>query len=672
MTLPNRTFALLLVLVIGSACSESSPQSVAPPTGQTPPLGTGGDPDASGPADDTAPPEDDAAPTADQGEPPVTGPGVLTFQAATGSTGAACKHTSTPDASTTCAFVQPPEVPMALAVLFQDASGRPIEGGSIQFATEAPAHVAKLSGAVVYTGADGRAQVTLQTFPDSTGTIVVTAAVMDDPRVPTLRFEVLMATGSKPPLVVTLTYGGLKPLNVFDARLFLQEGGKPTCADIHPDTPGLKPQPVMSVGPWTLAQAWTVATLPGLDTAPGGQQTWLVQVLGPSGQPTVAHGCAAATVTKGQTTQTTLTISDLPLTFTGKYLVETTMDAHTGLPGTAGGIVSTLVDLFDTPGETAILTACANASGTLDIVCGFLVDSCNAGEPGCKKGLKLGATGIVAASAADSYFNTLIAENLGTGILFTGDSLVSILKHLTFRSTIDLQAEPSQPVQGKGAAFPQGSATDTWEYMLFVWKFGKECPPDDDQCGLEIVKLSDIFGQTPFSPMGGGVTPDEKLWLDAHPVPGLSFGTLIDFLVEKKLLPLIFGTVQGGFLVDTYDELVHILFGDSLCLDYDDCCEYFATKIQDSVPSYVVPFIPAACELAIDAIVSYVKSTMVGIGGQLTVATPLGAPCPAADKNGDRSVDALGSKPGPCTWDAQFSFQGGPWSPASTWFGARK
>ena len=79
----------------------------------------------------------------------------------------------------------------------------------------------------------------------------------------------------------------------------------------------------------------------------------------------------------------------------------------------------------------------------------------------------------------------------------------------------------------------------------------------------ESVKLSDIYGVSPFSALSAGVTTNDEFWVDVAAVPGFIYGKILNFLI-KRVLPLLFGdgtkTSFRGLLpaINTYEKLISI------------------------------------------------------------------------------------------------------------------
>lgn len=622
--------------------------------------------------DEATPPQDGGPPPADT-PPPPPGQNTLAFQYTTDGTGQPC--------STTCTQPMATGETFEVAVVYTAEDGSPIAESLVTFTTTAAEGELKLGAKNAYTNDLGKTSVPVTAGPDGDGKYEVRVSVGGDPNAGTLIQQIFIGKAATPPLKVTLSYQGTQNVPAYEVRLFLREGGKPLCSDIHPDAPGLKPTPVLVEQDIGAAQPVVFAALPGLESA--GTQTWMAQVLGPSGGLPSVAGCRDdAMVTHGETTEIEVTVADLPKKFAGTYDAVTWADMYTGLSGTAGDILELLVGLFDKPGQTAILWACAAPSGDLATVCGVLVS-----------GGQLSAAGIALADTADELFLELMADNLPTGVFFTGTSLADLLKAMRFGSVLTFDAEPE--LAGGGSAeptFPALATHEEWTTATFQWKFDKTlCPPGTEDCP-KTVKLEEVYG-TKLTADGfqAGVTADDALFIAPHPVPGFNYGVLVNFLLEKQILPLAFGDgteagPQGGNLpkIDSYDKVIATIFGDKWCLYNDDCCDFFIEKegVQQFIADYTFgnPLLQAiaeaialgACAAAPSAGGSWIRNQVNQLGANLEVGTPAGAACPALDFDNDRSIDNFGTEDQKCTWDFSFELAGEPFNPNNTWTAKHK
>ena len=559
-----------------------------------------------------------------------------------------------------------------LAVRYLDAAGQPKVDAQIKWSIDVPDTLARLSALSTYTGADGVAKVQLRSF-DAGGTATVTAKVSSDPDAGEVTFVAVYGIPAKPVLLVSHEYVGNAGIASFSLRLFRAEGGASSCGSVHPDAGGQQPQPDLVTGPYGFGQQAQLFELPGLEA--DGEQVWTVQFVGPADAATVrAVGCAdAVRVKAGETAAKLVYVLDLPPRFRGDYRAETRADLVSGTSGTLGSIIGGITELFTEPGALMLKWACANASGTLGTVCGYLVTG--SGNPT--------VIGGIVVDAANAGFQALTAATLGNNVQVSGQTISEVLKDLRFLSNLTLDTEPSVPSSGfDGAMFPSGAAAEVWTHVRLHWKFSPDCKNTGDlqNCGWKNIPLEEIYGFRPSAPLSAGVDYGLALHIANHEVSGMTYGPLINALLERELLPLIFG--DGTALlpanfgygnnehlppIDSWEDLISTVLGDQYCLYFNDCCDYFAARLEDQVPAWVAFFLPEACEAAIPAAANLIRNQLASLDGSMHVGTPDAQGCASYDGNSDRWVDSWGSPSVPCPWDLWFPYNSSTFSPDSDW-----
>jgi len=569
-----------------------------------------------------------------------------------GSDGAACVQT--------CSWNLTAGDERELAVVYRDALGQPRVDVAVKWSTDAPEGLARLSALSTYTGADGVARVTLRSF-DLPGTAVVSARITSDPDAGEVLFTTTYVLPPNPVLLLSHEYVGQAGIASFSLRLFRDDDGAYSCGAIHPDAGGTEPTPDLTLGPYAFGQQARLMDLP--DLATDGEQYWTAQFVGPDDAAVPkAVGCVDhIRVVPDATAAELVYILDLPPRFRGSYRAETRMDLVSGTSGTFGSIVSAIVQLFTEPGALVLKWACQNSSGTLGTVCDYLVDE--SGDPTI--------VGGVVVEAANAGFATLISSAVGSNVQVNGQTISEVLKDLRLLSDLGLVSEPSVPKVGfDGALFPAGDASEVWTHVRFRWKYSPDCKNagNAQECGWSNMPLEEIYGFRPNATLEAGIGYDLDLHITKHEVPGLTYGPLVNAILEKKLLPLIFGDGTEGLPpIDSWDDLIATLLGDQYCLYYDDCCDYFAYRVEDNVPVWVAPFVPAACEAAIPAAANLIRNQISSLDGAMHVGTPVGDGCPFYDGNEDRWVDAWGNASAPCAWDLSFPYNGSEFAPDTDW-----
>ncbi|MCC6624366.1 MAG: Ig-like domain-containing protein [Deltaproteobacteria bacterium] len=639
-----RSSILPVVVVLAAACGDDEK-----PKNTTDAADTGG-PDTEAPVDtwvapDTEPP--DVAPAAN-----VLGyaPSMI------GSNGVVC--------TTSCAMRQEAGANLELAVVYRDAQGTPLVDRNVSFdAGDAPEDVARLSALSGLTDANGVARVTLRTY-GLPGSVTVTARVASDPDAGAREFVVTLEVAPAPDLAASFEYLGNTPAADFKLKLFEKQAGGPSCASIYPDSRDGNRAPDLTQGPYLLGQQARVATLPGLAAA--GTQTWLVQFVAPADGAPVASGCVEVVAQRGTTATAYVYVLDLPRRFQGDFGAVTRLDIVGGAEGTgAGTFLSTLTELFTRPGRLIVTSACRDADGILGDVCWWITNS--EGEPNF--------LGEVVTGAADAALLALFEAAVGENTQDATQLISEMLRDLRLLSIMRFAEEPATPEQGfEGAYFGAGKANEEWTHVRFRWKLDPSCKnsPNPQDCGWASIPLELIYGQRPTAALAAGVDMALALHVEVHPVPLLTYGPLINAITERYFLPLLF---EGGGdePVDSWDDFVAVLFGDRLCLQYDDCCEYFADRIYDSVPTYIYELAPQACEIAIPLVAAGIRAAMAQLAAPMHVGTSATTGgCMSQDATLDRWSDGYGTVTAPCEWELYFPTQSGTFYPDNDWRAVRQ
>jgi hypothetical protein len=587
---------------------------------------------------------------------PPTGANKLTFAKPVGSNGQPC--------STQCTELVAPASTVLLEVDYRTSANTPISNAAIVFNTTATVNTAFLSDSVVYTNQSGRAFVQLTAGAEASGTTTVTAQPLNDAQAGTLTFFIEFSQPAAPVLTVTHNYFGTKPITSLEVRLFYQQNGFPTCADVNPDSNTVLPTPAKTAGPIAIGQPATFTDLPGLQA--GITQQWTVQLIGPPGAVPVAVGCTAGVVvTHGQSQQITISVGDLPLRFKGSYAITTDMNMYDNLPSSGADAINTFLQVLTDPGTLVLIQTCDNASGITGTLCGLLLSN---GQP---SGIGLSLATLVNDKAA-----LIIQQQIGADGPTAAQHLVDMLKQMQLSSTITFQAEPVDSMQGgQSTAFPAGMSTEVWETATINWTLGKQCNPNDPNCGLETVPLASVYGSTPQAAFDASVNQSNGLSIAKHTVPLMTYGQLVNYVVEKKVVPHLFGDGTDGFpKVDTYENVAAIILGSKGCIpNYDQCCEEFKTKASAfSIPSFLLGTVKSVCLSSIPGVAGWMRNKMLALSAPLTIGTYPNTPCQAVDTTGDRNVNTLGSVQQKCQWEATFQMGNEVFQPASFWTGVRK
>jgi|GEM_PF-1503323 len=644
--------AVATFVVLASACGDdggSKPQNLLPDvTAEVVDTTT---PVTSGPVDTETPEQEFIQP----------GPNALTYDPSmAGSNGLVC--------TTGCALRRIAGDDLELAVVYKTATGQPLQDVQIAWnAGDAPTDLARLNALSSFTDDNGVARVAVRSG-GLVGSATISAKVSGDSSIAALSFVISYDAPAQPDLAASFEYLGHEPFTTFQLRLFKQTNGSPSCAGVHPDADS-NLQPALTLGPLNQGQQARVATLPGL--AAERSQSWVVQFSGPhiadgttEGRVPLAVGCVDGVIASaGQTATALVYVLDLPKNFRGVYQIVTRLDTLSGGEGTAiGGILITLSELFTHPGRLLVVWACGgDPSGTLGTVCGWVTNS--SGEPNFLGG--------IITDAADAALLALFEEAVGPEIQDASELISEMLRDLRLVATTTLANEPSTSKPGfTGALFAPGDMHEEWTHVRFRWKFDPTCKnsPNPDDCGWTSIPLELVYGSRPTSDPEAGIDSNLALHVSPHAVPKLTYGPLINAIIEMRVLPLVFAS-GGDEPVDSWDDFVATLFGDRACLDYDDCCEYFADRLEGTAIAEFVSLETRAlaCEVAIPLVAGVIRNKLKNLDGALNLGTFPDQPCVAVDGDGDRWVDAYGAQGTPCRWDLYFPISGSQFRPDNDW-----
>ncbi|MEC9072118.1 MAG: hypothetical protein VX938_07055, partial [Myxococcota bacterium] len=461
-----------------------------------------------------------------------------------------------------------------LGVRLLNATGQPISSAGLSYVLTGTPGVVQLSSISTYTDLLGQAAVSASAIGGQ-GAVTVTVSVPGSPMIDPISFNVSVEVPDVPLLQVSYQYAGSTPNPTFDVEVYGPTNA-PTCAQVHPDSalPGLNPAAV--AGPLAAGNVAIFDTLPS--AANGAQASWTIQVLSPTGGPYNARGCITGIMTtEGETRDVTVQVGDMPLRYSGIYELTTTMDLMSGLSGSGAGAITNLIDLFSEPGKVVVLLACGSAGGTLGTLCDILVD-----------GDELSSAGAFVADAANDLFLDLMENVLGEQVMDAGQALGDMLRNVTFFSSLSLSTEPTSLAPGTSLQVVAGApAQEVWHTVQFVWETSNGCTGGGGNCVVVDADLGEIYGIPPAEALEVGLDPLNGLHISIHPVEDLTYGLLIDSLLEQGILPLLFGdgtetiqTPQGETInlppVDSWEDLASILLGNKECLAYDNCCDVLA------------------------------------------------------------------------------------------------
>ncbi len=610
-------------------------------------------------------PSDNAPFDKPDGTEPPDEVGQLLFVQPMGDDRVACDATVRPH----CTIIYQSFGERELEVLYT-VNGEPRSGKTVQFeiigAGEAPApsaEQASLEALSTYTTGDGIGRMEL-TIHDATEPFqfAVKVWVPSDRDAGTLYFDVLLDPKGQPPLTVVFEYNGRQRVEEVQVKLFRQDGAPRSvaCADL--DLDHLPTADV--IAPTTGLQQSAVFpndAFPNLETDT--PQRYTILAFGSRDDVARISGCndVDGEVRWNYGKTVILPLTDVPPRLVGVYEVKSEFDLVSALPDNVEVVVNTILGFFDNPAGQLVLLICqlGGQSGALNDLCGYVFT-----DPENPDINDLTMIGDVIVQILNALLQGILEDNGLGDILFVGRDIGDILKHLTFTSLIEFEEEPD-PLTG---LMPAAACHDDWQCVQYRWTYNvPNCPnPQQPDCGMNQfcfaaigmnVVTADFSAGVNVTESPTGLPPYSLLTVDPHGL-NIKYGMLMNYLIQKELLPLIAGDgSDGGPVIDSYEKFIKSLIAGKECLFLDTCCADFAASVLDQTGDVVSEtLIIGACEALVEYGSAYLENLLLGLDANtentFVIGTPSGDPCRIYDDNDDLVIDTLGKQTEPCRWDA--------------------
>lgn len=553
------------------------------------------------------------------------------------------------------------------------ACGAPVPGAAISWEiVNDTLQIGGLGGQITYTGTDGVSGNLVKNVKAAIGQFQVKVCVSGDADTACIYFNVAINPKGIAPLSVGFAdYKGIYPLiDTAKVYLFKQGGtGKPTCADL--DLANLPTATVVSPDVY-ITQTAVFSELPNLETEK--TQYYTVVGLARSGQgPVQAYACndKDGKVEWGGKKYVELSLVDIPPALKGSYDITNTFDLVSGLPDNVANVVYAIVGFFENPSAQIMLLICQAGGSTLEEFCGYLFQDPQ--NPDIKK---LKTTGDVVFKIINVVLIGLLEQNcpfddpsLCGKIYWTGKDVGDILTKFQLLSTLTFLQEPDE-----AGHLPAAACQEKWHTVRVRWTLGLDCPPADDNCGWKNLPLG---GQGLPDIITGNFEADlvqaSKLTIAPHTL-NFQYGALVNFAIEKLLLPQVFGDGTDGLpAVDSYEALIGSLLAGKECLIDDSCCATFAENVTSQTFGLTKNLVEGACQALITTGATYLRQQLLSLDAQpnnFTIGTK--SPCPAYDTDKNMTFDAFGKKTEQCEWDAQLVVGPTPYAPIGTFWGKAK
>jgi hypothetical protein len=521
---------------------------------------------------------------------------------------------------------------------------------------------AKSSG----TNPDGIASVKVSTYGVGGQFALKAKAVTKMTSVPPLYFDIVIQSKKGAPLTVKFKHDGATIFGLHKAYLFLQDDhGAPACGDL--DVNHLPPADKASAELTDITQTAQFTSF--ADLTP--ENPLMFTIIGTGynhNGPVLAFGCddLEGLVEFNKSTVVTIVMRDVPPQYKGKYEIINHFDMISALPDDIEIIVNTVIDFFNSPTAGLMKLTCIlkDQASVLEDLCDNFFN-----DPDDPQIDDLTMIGGIVQQVIDSILYSLLKDNVGGDILFTGKDVGNMLRDLEIHSTIDIKDEPDST-----GFIPKSLTAEEWHTVSIQWTLGEECNPMDPDCGQMSFSFNAIGQDVVISEFDAriGETPQDfmaaqfdKLLIYPHPL-NFKYGAFLNFMIEKFILPMVAGDGSDGMpVVDSYEKFFSSLVGGKQCLVLNDCCEVFSEAIAAEAGDWVKGMIKTGCDMLIPLAADYLRKFLLDLdadtGDTFTIATRDGQPCTLYDNDNNQVIDTWGKQDPPelrCMWDVLLKLGG--------------
>jgi hypothetical protein len=301
-----------------------------------------------------------------------------------------------------------------------------------------------------------------------------------------------------------------------------------------------------------------------------------------------------------------------PLDATGTYAMHSTFDLATNMPGTAGQVVTTIIQATDDPDDPT--------HWILDQIIAQLPD-------GTVTTILKDSEGFVAGYLNDRLLD--IAPDFVSTMVLVGHDFGTIAKNFGLNETLTLTG-------------PDGNYTAVHTVTGAHFKLGNQ--------EADYLLANYHVPNVVVSNVAVTMDPTGQLTIAAHNVP-LAYGKLLRLGLDAAIIPLI-------------DSSAHNL-NDLLAHKVD--CKKIGTAIADAIHIGSASTFQAACTTGLTTAANFVYSRIDAIDGN-ALQFGINGTARAMDKNNDRTIDAIVTG----TWAGTLSYGNTPTPLApATFFGER-
>lgn len=533
-----------------------------------------------------------------------------------------------------------------------DKDGAPVRNTTVKFAVkQTDAEEARLEAASAITNDEGIAETNLNAGAE--GGSVTIIAETNDPNVPPI--EYIITVNSKDASDYLVDFVEVGAINAKDIKVAFYSSDI-SCDDFYSATAAernnLPVPPNFTAQTIVPAQVEPDGRLPlvSLGNVPNGT-SYTVAAKAYSetnGAVEVAIGCKdnnPAVMSGAPVRVTVPLVKNLP-TLVGEYQIVQRFDLRDGLPDNVRLVVDLLGTAISDPG--AFIVGCdmgdmGCAIPTAGLV-NIIIDVLPNGDfkDAIQSFLDSNFTKAVVRNVINDVFNDFITNNSSVpswvkdSVTITQD-IYKTLQSFEVTGTLRIKKQPQYTLDAEGLPTLDGQgrtqaiwtfANDDeknehiWSKIAFFWRQGCDAnsPPS---CGRREIDQNLIGGSGTFikGTWDGAVFDGSMLQVNEHSLT-LNYGALLLAVVEKIVLPAIFGTNSMGQPVDSIERLFGMIIN----------CESVADSVANSTTSSVRGIVKNLCDQllvqASDGIRTYATEKLVADGANtFIISTPVGKDC---------------------------------------------
>ncbi|MCB9727299.1 MAG: hypothetical protein H6744_00635 [Deltaproteobacteria bacterium] len=550
----------------------------------------------------------------------------------------------------------------------------PVLGKNVRFEIQAdPNGLGQLTSFSAPSNSDGIASVGVRSAQAVAGTFEVKVTVSDAGVAP-LFFTIEVSSKIQVPLTIIGEYNGVRPEVVtYKARIYRETGSaKPTCDDIEKLFGSTSDWESADHNLFPLVQSITKADFVDLQNDSPQKYTIIVYSTKANSNLVLAWGCddENGTVSFGQGTTVTIELLDRPPKYAGTYKVTSIFDLVSALPPPIDTIVDSLLELFKSPVGGALDLMCSFIGdvSVIEDVCGFIFD-----DPTNPSTDELTSTGGIVVNILDALIKSLAKGSIFGDVLAVGGDISDMLTAFTVSGLITILQEPDAD-----GVWVKGQLREEWSSVTVKWSLGQNCDPfTDTNCGKQEFGFGAIQSGSPVSAELTGFVDDFfDLTIDLHPL-NVAYGSLLDYILQNVLLPLLAGDgSDGGPVINSYELLLKSLVGGKDCLKPGfpkTCCEAFSDSVIGGGANIGKTLIVSACDAFIQLGATTISDQLNNLGTDTGGAFQIGTmmPCKMIDPDQNLVIDGFGSPGQPCLWDVRLKVFGASTTIESMFWGAR-